>query len=542
MRVQLIKYGQENNRVDKDTYFGRRVNYDCVIRDSTSIFNPTIQISTDVSIIEYTYCYIEDFKRYYFITNIVAIRNGLWSLSLSEDVLMSFKEDILNQTCIVARNEYQYNLLLQDDKLFTKYERKITESEVTNIADSSITYTEFLSTASRSSNSLNCIITGIGKFWSNTNIETPIVNINSHNFLPNISVTQQILFGTSINNINSVAIDIAYLEALLVWLQDRGRSSYIVSIIILPYFVPVVTQSGYNLGNIQINGEDSGIKCYGMTYSMSNYITTNKFTINSSTPISFLDYEPYTNYSLYLPYCDYIELKASQVLNKTLMVQYQVNYLDGSAQCIVTNATDNQIISTQSCQLGIRIPISSDNAYDISLLKTQNITNGVLSGLTSIVGMYIGGLGIANGLSSVSGGSALNNLGLITAGTEQVNYNTEKIGSTGIGLIGTIANTIMNDQKLYPTAKCTSGGGQLSYYLPQKVRLRKSFIQPSLSPTNTLYCKLYGKPLETTTRLSNMHGFTIVAEIELENFFNATAQERNAVISSLKNGVHFPEP
>lgn len=545
MEIKLFKYSKENNRVDKDVYFNGELALEGTLRSSTSIINPIFQIAYDNTIIEYNYCYIQYFNRYYFIDNINSIRNGLWELSLRVDVLMSFKNNILAQTCIVARNEFEYDLMLEDKYLFTKYERKISEKDVTNISDSNIDYIEFCkeySTYPSAESKCNVIVTGIGKFWT-TDIYPTNQDINSNNFLPNLNSEQQFHYcGTnSSNSIYSVGISIAMLRLFLQWLQDKGRYSYIISIIVLPYYTDVNIEYG-SLGKIQINGEQSDVSCFALKHSISEYVTTNKFKILSTTSKSFLDYEPYSNYSLYIPYADYIELKASQILDKEIMVQYQVNYLDGSAQCIVTNVSDNQIISKQECQLGIRVPISSDNSYDISILKTQNITNGVISALGNVGQIAMSSLGIANGLSLLNFASAMGSTSLLIGGTSQVNRNTSSVGSGVLGLASNISNTIMNDQKLYPTAKCTSGGGQLSYYLPQKVRLRKSYIETSINPTSTEYCKLYGKPLERIKTLSSLNGFTIVADIDLVDIDNSTSQEREEIVYLLKNGVHFSEP
>lgn len=71
------------------------------LRQSTSIKTPVIMIESDVSIIGFNYCYITEFSRYYFITDIKSVRNGLWEVSMRVDVLMSFKDDILASEAII---------------------------------------------------------------------------------------------------------------------------------------------------------------------------------------------------------------------------------------------------------------------------------------------------------------------------------------------------------------------------------------------------------------------------------------------------------
>lgn len=71
------------------------------LRKSTSVKNPVIVVETTDAIIGYNYCFITEFARYYFITDIKSVRNGLWEISMRVDVLMSFQNDILSSEAII---------------------------------------------------------------------------------------------------------------------------------------------------------------------------------------------------------------------------------------------------------------------------------------------------------------------------------------------------------------------------------------------------------------------------------------------------------
>ena len=68
---------------------------DVKFKDEVNIYNPTIVLKYD-DLIDFNYVYIDKFKRYYFIEDIEVFPNKIYSLSLKCDVLMSFKDDILN--------------------------------------------------------------------------------------------------------------------------------------------------------------------------------------------------------------------------------------------------------------------------------------------------------------------------------------------------------------------------------------------------------------------------------------------------------------
>lgn len=71
------------------------------LRNESSVINPSFIIEHE-NPSGFNYCYISDFGRYYFITNITAIRTGIWKIDCSVDVLMSFRTQILNLDVIVS--------------------------------------------------------------------------------------------------------------------------------------------------------------------------------------------------------------------------------------------------------------------------------------------------------------------------------------------------------------------------------------------------------------------------------------------------------
>lgn len=54
------------------------------------------------------YIYVPNLDRYYYINN-YTLSNQCVYLHCSVDVLMTYKKDILNTTCLVSRSEYDYN-------------------------------------------------------------------------------------------------------------------------------------------------------------------------------------------------------------------------------------------------------------------------------------------------------------------------------------------------------------------------------------------------------------------------------------------------
>ncbi len=84
------------------------------LREETDIVNPVINIEYDGTLTNVNYMWIPEFHRYYFITKIESVRTGLWRVYAHCDVLKTYAEGILGTPCVVARNEKQYNLMLND--------------------------------------------------------------------------------------------------------------------------------------------------------------------------------------------------------------------------------------------------------------------------------------------------------------------------------------------------------------------------------------------------------------------------------------------
>lgn len=84
------------------------------LRGTTSVISPEIDLEIE-NPTGFNYAYIPDFGRYYFISDMVSVRAGLWKISMRVDVLMSFKSDILNSQGIIVDTEsvnadaYQYH-------------------------------------------------------------------------------------------------------------------------------------------------------------------------------------------------------------------------------------------------------------------------------------------------------------------------------------------------------------------------------------------------------------------------------------------------
>lgn len=84
------------------------------LKQECSIINPVIIIEID-NPSAFNYMYIPSFNRYYYITDMVSVRNGLWRISGRVDVLMSFSGELMNTHIAIGDVESGFDSYLISD-------------------------------------------------------------------------------------------------------------------------------------------------------------------------------------------------------------------------------------------------------------------------------------------------------------------------------------------------------------------------------------------------------------------------------------------
>lgn len=115
MNVFLYQTADPNNKVSKS--LNSELPLSGVLRSECSVLNPTIEIETSSNIATFNYAFVQEFNRYYFITDIVAVGNNLWKVSMKCDVLMTYAYDIKGLTANIKRQKTDFNLMLEDSEL-----------------------------------------------------------------------------------------------------------------------------------------------------------------------------------------------------------------------------------------------------------------------------------------------------------------------------------------------------------------------------------------------------------------------------------------
>lgn len=114
--------------------------------------------------------------------------------------------------------------------------------------------------------------------------------------------------------------------------------------------------------------------------------TIGNITINEHYH-NFLDYAPYTNVILYLPYIGFKELDTTLVMNKTIKVIYTIDAITGG--CLAQVYVNNVRLYEFTGNVGIDIPITASNRAQVEAGYIQAGVGATMSAVGGNVGSAV---------------------------------------------------------------------------------------------------------------------------------------------------------
>lgn len=113
MEIKLYNNKSDSRYLNKD--ITEVVTLECEQKAPFTIESPNVIIRNRA--LNFNYCFIPYFNRYYYIENIMVESGERLLLSLKVDVLMSHKNSIKKSSCIASRSSSNYNLMIPDDAI-----------------------------------------------------------------------------------------------------------------------------------------------------------------------------------------------------------------------------------------------------------------------------------------------------------------------------------------------------------------------------------------------------------------------------------------
>lgn len=168
---------------------------------------------------------------------------------------------------------------------------------------------------------------------------------------------------------------------------------------------------------------------------------------------NFLDYAPYTNVIIYLPYVGFKELDTNLVMNKTLSISYTVDVITGGCLCQIQS--DGVRLYEFNGNLGIDIPITASNRAQVE------------------AGYISGGIGIA---SSVASGNVV---GAVTSliNSAEAQYHYASTSSPNPMCVASTNRTcyVIIDRPTYQTLKSFNHTRGKKCYLTKTINSLKGY-------------------------------------------------------------------
>lgn len=140
-------------------------------------------------------------------------------------------------------------------------------------------------------------------------------------------------------------------QKILDTFQSSNPIDCIVSLQRYPMNIPKADSTLVKLGNYE-----TVIPAHTMEKTVYVYLFEMKNKILPLFYDSFLDYEPYTHFELYVPFCGTTSIEPADILNRKLAVQLVVDFTTGT--CTGYIMSDNLVIKTVNGQIAIDIPVS----------------------------------------------------------------------------------------------------------------------------------------------------------------------------------------
>lgn len=253
----------------------------------------------------------------------------------------------------------------------------------------------------------------------------------------------------------------------------------------------------------------------------------------------FLDYNPYTQARLYLPYCGWHSIDPAEFMGKRITGKLIVDVVTGACNCIIY--ANNIILINATGSIGVEIPMTGT---DSATFASQTI-NASMQCISSIVQA---GAGVAGGMGNISKGTSLTRSATDISSLSNSRAADYRLGSsmqteggqqfsTGLGAAadavyaGWKAHTVPVQYEMAGAASpaCANWLPQYAYFVVDR--------PVPLIPDN--YGHTIGFACCESGLLSGYSGFTVCSNVDTSGFAQATEAERAELKALLEAGVYL---
>ena len=477
---------------------------------------------------DYNYVFIPSLNRYYYVDSVEIVSADISRLHLKEDVLKSWDNLIRSQKAFVTRYEQSANILeLFDERRPLADKIKIIDF-TSSLTDTPLVNSFVNCTLDFSNDGANpypniMVVTYStdtpARIYANTKITAP-----SGSGLPDI--TSQLNNYEWVSFITPFELD----ELSHAYYSNDAVSSYIESVIWLP-FNPItpfslITSSSHaifvrdkyidNTGNyVNSGGTGTPLPCYHTNASLNKsgicpYLIIKDFTCPDISLLS--EREPHTNYEFYIAFVGWVKVDSSKISGSRILIYYTMDLKSGISTAYIYNYTKQFVIWSGTCQLGVKIDMTTSNLIENTKQKQANDLNMILGTLSSAVSF---GVGVASENPVAIMG------GVLSAGK-------------------TIAGYVNANNQIFERAQMSFGTASGSLYSNLEFKCIKSTHELLTIDVDT-YAHMQGLPYNNyVANMTNLSGYVEVGEIHFDpKNADIYQDEITEIVDLLQKGVIF---
>ena len=476
--VTFYNFSKRENSTYRPSHAG--VTYPCVLKETSSIANPEIILEMGTGNAPgWNYAYIEEFNRYYYVSDWTWIQNRLWSASLSTDLLATFRDQIGASELYVLRSSAESDGNIIDDY----YPCKITCQTEELIGNS-----PWISALNTDELDLSKGVFVIGYVTSQQPNDSSMYGSVVYSAMKQEGLRS--LVDALLGNLKLLDPDFKTADASLALQKSLiDPLSYIKSCIWMPVLydgLPGVELDELHIWDWTVScahkiiRNDPPYRAYVRNFN----ITKHPLTLTRG---NYLNTAPYTRINLDFPPFGNIELDTSLTANAT-QVETRITFdlITGKAKMkILINGVCTDIIDAM-----VGVPIQLSQVSSDYLGAAQSGFNGIVGTISSALSGNIAGA----------------------------------ISSAGNG----IANGV---RAMQPRNSSISGNGSFSH-LRYRPRLYHQFMYPV--DEDNWHC---GRPLCQVRKISDIPGYLLIKDGDVD--INGFSGESEAVRAYLESGFFY---
>ena len=266
---------------------------------------------------------------------------------------------------------------------------------------------------------------------------------------------------------------------------DAGQ--FVIGLYQLPVDIPsfcTTSQEKIVLGKLETNAVGKKLLTVNRKTHLGEYF------ISANCGNNFLDYAPYTEIKLYIPFCGMVELPPNLFINSTVSVDMIIDIISGSCKGVVM--CNNTFYTSINGSLMCSLPLSLEQCATKSL-SVINSANSIMSGIIFGSKNY----------------SALNT-------------------------VTTLGEAMIENNNIAPSHISGNMDSVVNFYDPQCCILFMTYPEVNMGDIS----KTHGKVCNYQDTLKNCHGYTVVNNPHLE--IKCTNTEKDEITKLLEQGVILP--